>query len=39
MDAKRLKKGHMFTDEYFECQLRQIREIHLSERKFYQKVT
>jgi hypothetical protein len=39
MDADRLKKGHMFTDEYFERQLQQIREIRLSERKFYQKVT
>ena len=39
MDAERLKKGHMFTDEYFERQLQQIREIRLSERKFYQKVT
>ena len=39
MDSERLKKGHMFTDEYFERQLQQIREIRLSERKFYQKVT
>ncbi|MCC7434591.1 MAG: virulence RhuM family protein [Methanoregulaceae archaeon] len=39
MDAERLKKGHMFTDEYFERQLELIREIRLSERKFYQKVT
>lgn len=39
MDVDRLKKGHMFTDEYFERQLQQIREIRLSERKFYQKVT
>lgn len=39
MDKDRLKKGHMFTDEYFERQLEQIREIRLSERKFYQKVT
>ena len=39
MDAERLKKGHMFTDEYFERQLQLIREIRLSERKFYQKVT
>lgn len=36
MDVERLKKGHMFTDEYFERQLQQIREIRLSERKFYQ---
>lgn len=39
MDVERLKKGHMFTDEYFERQLEQIREIRLSEWKFYQKVT
>ncbi|KMW10659.1 MULTISPECIES: virulence RhuM family protein [Lachnospiraceae] len=39
MDKERLKKGHMFTDEYFERQLENIREIRLSERKFYQKVT
>ena len=34
MDKERLKKGHMFTDEYFERQLQYIREIRLSERKF-----
>lgn len=39
MDKERLKKGHMFTDEYFERQLQTIREIRLSERKFYQKIT
>ncbi|MCD7725080.1 MAG: virulence RhuM family protein [Clostridiales bacterium] len=39
MDKERLKKGHMFTDEYFERQLQYIREIRVSERKFYQKVT
>ena len=39
MDVERLKKWHMFTDEYFERQLQTIREIRLSERKFYQKVT
>ena len=39
MDKELLKKGHMFTDEYFERQLENIREIRLSERKFYQKVT
>ncbi len=38
MDVDRLKKGHMFTDEYFDRQLQYIREIRLSERKFYQKV-
>jgi len=39
MDSARLKKGHMFTDEYFERQLQAIREIRMSERMFYQKVT
>ena len=39
MDDERLKKGHMFTDQYFEEQLQRIREIRLSERKFYQKIT
>ena len=29
----------MFTDEYFERQVHAIREIRLSERKFYQKIT
>lgn len=39
MDVDRLKKGTMFTDEYFDRQLEYIREIRLSELKFYQKVT
>ena len=39
MDKERLKRGHVFTDEYFERQLQNIREIRLSERKFYQKIT
>jgi hypothetical protein len=39
MDKNRLKKGHMFTDDFFERQLQYIREIRLSERKFYQKIT
>lgn len=39
MDVERLKKGHMFTDEYFDRQIELIREIRMSERKFYQKVT
>ena len=39
MDKERIIKGHMFTDEYFERQLQYIREIRLSERKFYQKIT
>ena len=39
MDPERLKKGHIFTEDFFERQLQQIREIRLSERRFYQKVT
>ena len=39
MDVDRLKKGHMFTDDYFDRQLEYIREIRLSERRFYQKIT
>jgi hypothetical protein len=39
MDDERLKSGHMLTDKYFEEQLERIREIRLSERKFYQKIT
>lgn len=39
MDAERLKKGHRFTNEFFDRQLELIREIRLSERRFYQKVT
>jgi len=39
MDAERLKRGGTLTDEFFERQLEKIREIRLSERKFYQKIT
>jgi hypothetical protein len=39
MDAERLKHGGLLTDEFFERQLEKIREIRLSERKFYQKIT
>ena len=39
MDDERLKSGHVLTDKYFEEQLARIREIRLSERKFYQKIT
>jgi hypothetical protein len=39
MDEERFKKGGVLTDEYFEQQLEKIREIRLSERKFYQKIT
>ncbi len=39
MDVERLKKGHKFTNDFFDRQLQLIREIRLSERKFYQKIT
>ena len=40
MDDERLKKGGtILTKDYFEKQLERIREIRLSERRFYQKIT
>ena len=39
MDTERLKRGGILTDEFFERQLEKVREIRLSERKFYQKIT
>ncbi len=39
MDDERLKSVHHFGIDYFEEQLERIREIRLSERRFYQKVT
>lgn len=39
MDSERLKKANQFDKEFFERQLQKIREIRLSERMFYQKVT
>lgn len=40
MDAERLKRGgSVLTEQYFEEQLQRVREIRLSERKFYQKIT
>ncbi len=39
MDVERFKRGGNLTDEFFERQLEKIREIRLSERKFYQKIT
>ena len=39
LDVERLKRGGKLTDEFFERQLEKIREIRLSERKFYQKIT
>lgn len=40
MDVERLKNGgSVLTKEYFEKQLEKIREIRISERRFYQKIT
>jgi hypothetical protein len=39
MDAERLKSGSVLTTQYFEEQLERIREIRMSGRKFYQKIT
>ena len=40
MDVERLKKGGtILNKDYFEKQLQKIREIRLSERRFYQKIT
>ncbi len=40
MDDERLKRGgSVLSEQYFEEQLQRVREIRLSERKFYQKIT
>ena len=40
MDDERLKHGgSVFTKDYFEEQLQRVREIRMSERRFYQKIT
>ena len=39
LDKPRMKNGSPFSSEYFEHLLEDIREIRLSERKFYQKIT
>lgn len=39
IDMQRMKDGSPISDEYFERLLEDIREIRLSERKFYQKIT
>lgn len=40
MDDERIKSGgSVLTEKYFEEQLQRVREIRLSERKFYQKIT
>lgn len=39
IDSERLKEGTYLTDKYYDELLETIREIRLSERKFYQKIT
>jgi hypothetical protein len=39
MDRKRMENGAFLDDDYFERLLEEIREIRLSERRFYQKIT
>lgn len=39
LDRKRLENGAFLGEDYFERLLEEIREIRLSERKFYQKIT
>ena len=39
LDKNRLENGQIFDEEYFEHLLEEIREIRMSERKFYQKIT
>lgn len=39
LDKQRLENGQIFDEEYFENLLEEIREIRMSERKFYQKIT
>ena len=39
LDHKRLENGNFIGEDYFERLLEEIREIRLSERRFYQKVT
>lgn len=39
LDRKRLENGNLLGEDYFERLLAEVREIRLSERRFYQKVT
>jgi hypothetical protein len=39
LDKKRLENGSFLGEDYFEQLLEEIREIRLSERRFYQKIT
>ncbi len=39
IDKKRMENGTFFDEDYFETLLAEIREIRISERRFYQKIT
>lgn len=39
IDRKRMENGTFLSEDYFEHLLAEIREIRLSERRFYQKIT
>jgi hypothetical protein len=39
LDKQRMEQGAFFDEDYFEHVLEDIREIRLSERRFYQKIT
>ena len=39
IDKKRMENGIFFDEDYFESLLAEVREIRLSERRFYQKIT
>ena len=39
LDRKRMENGSFLGEDYFECLLDEVREIRLSERRFYQKIT
>ena len=39
LDRKRLENGSFLGEDYYERLLEEIREIRLSERRFYQKIT
>lgn len=39
LDKERMKNGYFIDEDYFEKLLEEIREIRLSERRFYQKIT
>ena len=39
IDKKRMENGSFFDEDYYESLLAEIREIRLSERRFYQKIT